>query len=105
MGVTINCDIGESYGLYSFGNDRKIMPYINIANVACGFHASDPSVMHKTVTLATEHNVSIGAHPSLPDRQGFGRREMKMERTELRDLIIYQVGALKGFLEAVWNGN
>ena len=100
MGVTINCDIGESYGLYSFGNDRKIMPYINIANVACGFHASDPSVMHKTVTLAIKHNVSIGAHPSLPDRQGFGRREMKMERAELRDLIIYQVGALKGFLKA-----
>ena len=100
MGVTINCDIGESYGLYSFGNDLKIMPHINIANVACGFHASDPSVMHKTVKMAIEHGVAIGAHPSLPDPQGFGRREMEMERDELRDLLIYQVGALKGFLDA-----
>ena len=86
MGITINCDIGESYGLYSFGNDEKIMPHINIANVACGVHASDPTVMHKTVLLAKDYGVKIGAHPSLPDRQGFGRREMKMEREELRDL-------------------
>ena len=100
MSVTINCDIGESYGLYSFGNDLKIMPHINIANVACGFHASDPSVMYKTVKMAVEHGVAVGAHPSLPDRQGFGRREMEMERDELRDLLIYQVGALKGFLDS-----
>ena len=100
MAVTINCDIGESYGLYSFGNDQRIMPFITIANVACGVHASDPTVMHKTVRLALEHGVKVGAHPSLPDRQGFGRREMEMERDELRDLLIYQTGALKGFLEA-----
>ncbi len=100
MGITINCDIGESYGLYSFGNDKKIMPHISIANVACGVHASDPTVMHQTVLLAKEYGVKIGAHPSLPDRQGFGRREMEMDRDELRDLIIYQVGALKGFLDA-----
>ena len=100
MAITINCDIGEGYGLYTFGNDERIMPFISIANVACGFHASDPSVMHATVRLALAHGVKVGAHPSLPDRQGFGRREMQMEREELRDLLIYQVGALKGFLEA-----
>lgn len=100
MAITINCDIGEAYGLYTFGNDERIMPFISIANVACGFHASDPTVMHATVRLALEHGVRVGAHPSLPDRQGFGRREMQMEREELRDLLIYQVGALKGFLEA-----
>ena len=100
MAITINCDIGEGYSLYTFGNDERIMPFISIANVACGFHASDPSVMHATVRLALAHGVKVGAHPSLPDRQGFGRREMQMEREELRDLLIYQVGALKGFLEA-----
>ena len=100
MAITINCDIGEGYGLYTFGNDERIMPFISIANVACGFHASDPSVMHATVRLALEHGVKVGAHPSLPDRQGFGRREMQMEREELRDLLIYQVGALSGFLKA-----
>ena len=100
MAIAINCDIGEGYGLYTFGNDERIMPFISIANVACGFHASDPSVMHTTVRLALAHGVKVGAHPSLPDRQGFGRREMQMEREELRDLLIYQVGALKGFLEA-----
>ena len=100
MAITINCDIGEGYGLYTFGNDERIMPFISIANVACGVHASDPTVMHATVRLALEHGVAVGAHPSLPDRQGFGRREMQMERAELRDLLIYQVGALGGFLRA-----
>jgi 5-oxoprolinase (ATP-hydrolysing) subunit A len=75
------------------------MPHISIANVACGFHASDPTVMACTVRLAKQHNVKVGAHPSLPDLQGFGRREMKMRPEELTNCIIYQVGALKGFLE------
>jgi len=100
MPVTINCDMGESYGLYQMGDDAGIMPYIDLANVACGFHASDPSVMHATVRLAKEHGVRVGAHPSLPDLQGFGRREMQMEPAELRDSVIYQVGALKAFLDA-----
>jgi UPF0271 protein len=100
MGLAINCDMGEAYGLYRMGDDAGIMPYISIANVACGFHASDPNVMHKTVKLAKAHNVKVGAHPSLPDLQGFGRREMKISREELANCIIYQVGALKGFLEA-----
>ena len=97
--VAINCDMGESFGLYKIGDDPGLMPYITIANVACGFHASDPTVMANTVRLAKQHNVKVGAHPSLPDLQGFGRREMKMRPEELTDCIVYQVGALKGFLE------
>ena len=77
-----------------------IMPYITIANIACGFHGSDPTVMHKTVRLAKANGVKVGAHPSLPDLQGFGRREMKMDPKELTDCLIYQVGALKAFLDA-----
>jgi 5-oxoprolinase (ATP-hydrolysing) subunit A len=97
--IAINCDMGESFGLYKMGDDEGLMPHITIANVACGFHASDPSVMAKTVRLAKEHNVKVGAHPSLPDLQGFGRREMKMRPEELTDCVVYQVGALTGFLE------
>ncbi len=97
--VAINCDMGESFGLYKIGDDEGLMPHITIANVACGFHASDPTVMANTVRLAKQHNVKVGAHPSLPDLQGFGRREMKMRAEELTDCIVYQVGALKGFLE------
>jgi UPF0271 protein len=97
--LAINCDMGESFGLYKMGDDEAMMPHITIANVACGFHASDPTVMARTVRLAKRHNVSVGAHPSLPDLQGFGRREMKMRPEELTDCIIYQVGALKGFLD------
>jgi UPF0271 protein len=95
----INCDMGEGFGLYKLGDDEGLMPHISIANVACGFHASDPTVMACTVRLAKQHNVKVGAHPSLPDLQGFGRREMKMQPEELTNCIIYQVGALKGFLE------
>lgn len=100
MPITINCDMGEAFGLFKCGDDEGIMPFASIANVACGFHASDPSVMHKTVRLAKAHGVAVGAHPSLPDLQGFGRREMKIGRDELTDCIIYQVGALKAFLDA-----
>jgi 5-oxoprolinase (ATP-hydrolysing) subunit A len=100
MALAINCDMGEGFGLYRIGDDAAIMPFITMANVACGFHASDPSVMHKTVRLAKQHGVKVGAHPSLPDLQGFGRREMKMEPRELTDCLIYQIGALKGFLDA-----
>jgi UPF0271 protein len=100
MGVMINCDMGEAFGLYRCGDDEGIMPHITVANVACGFHASDPVVMRDTVRLAKKHGVKVGAHPSYPDLQGFGRREMKMDPEELTACIIYQVGALKGFLEA-----
>ena len=96
----INCDMGEAFGLYRMGDDEAIMPLITAANVACGFHASDFNHMRKTVKLAKRHGVKVGAHPSLPDLQGFGRREMKMSRDELANCVIYQVGALKGFIEA-----
>jgi UPF0271 protein len=99
MRVMINCDMGEAFGLYRMGDDEGIMPFITVANVACGFHASDPVVMRNTVRLAQKYGVKVGAHPSYPDLQGFGRREMKMDPEELTACIIYQVGALKGFLE------
>lgn len=100
MALSINCDMGEAFGLYTMGDDAAIVRHVTWANVACGFHASDPSVMHATVRLAGEHGVHVGAHPSLPDLQGFGRREMKMERGELFDCLTYQVGALRAFLDA-----
>ena len=100
MTIDLNCDMGEAYGIYKCGDDVGIMPLISVANVACGFHASDPSVMRQTVRLAKQHGVRVGAHPSYPDRDGFGRRRMEMEGEELTACIIYQVGALKGFLDA-----
>jgi len=96
----MNCDMGESYGLYKMGDDEGMMPLITVANVACGFHGSDPNHMRSTVRLAKANGVAVGAHPSLPDLQGFGRREMKIAREELANIVIYQVGALKGFLDA-----
>jgi UPF0271 protein len=96
----INCDMGEGFGLYRIGDDEGLMPLIDVANVACGFHASDFNHMRRTVQLAKRHGVKVGAHPSLPDLQGFGRREMKIGREELVNCMIYQIGALKGFLQA-----
>lgn len=97
--VSINCDMGESFGIYRLGDDAGIMPHITHANIACGFHSSDPNHMQRTVELAKQHNVQIGAHFSLPDLQGFGRREMKLDREELLNVIIYQIGALEGFVK------
>ena len=97
MQIDLNCDMGEGFGRYAVGKDEEVMPLISSANVACGFHASDPSTMHRTVKLASEHNVAIGAHPSFPDRVGFGRREMSASPSEIRDDAIYQVGALWAF--------
>ncbi len=99
MRADINCDMGESFGLYTFGNDAAIMPFITQANVACGFHGSDPNHMARTVKLAKEHRVRVGAHVSLPDLAGFGRREMKVDRDEMRNIILYQIGALTAFLK------
>nr|WP_281503016.1 5-oxoprolinase subunit PxpA [Ancylobacter crimeensis] len=96
----MNCDMGESYGQWRFGNDAAIMPFVDCANIACGFHASDPATMMRTVDLALEHGKAIGAHPSLPDREGFGRREMRLQPAELKAAFIYQIGALSGFLKA-----
>ncbi|GAL14450.1 lactam utilization protein LamB [Vibrio astriarenae] len=91
----LNCDMGESFGLWTMGNDAQVMPHIDLANIACGFHASDPQVMVNTIQLALEHNVKIGAHPSYPDLQGFGRRSIPMSIDEIINLMIYQIGALQ----------
>ena len=96
----INCDMGESFGLYKMGDDAALMPHITVANVACGFHASDPNHMRTTCKLAKAHGVKVGAHPSLPDLAGFGRRKMDIPREELANILIYQIGALQGFLAA-----
>jgi UPF0271 protein len=98
--VTINCDMGEAFGIYRFGDDEACMPFITHANVACGFHASDPIIMRETVRAAKRHGVAIGAHPGLPDREGFGRREMKLSRDEVSALVLYQTGALQAFAAA-----
>jgi UPF0271 protein len=99
MPVTINCDMGEGFGIYRFGDDEACMPFITHANIACGFHASDPQVMWRTVRLAKKHRVKVGAHPGFNDREGFGRREIRMRREEVAAMILYQVGALKIYLE------
>ncbi|MBA3325673.1 MAG: 5-oxoprolinase subunit PxpA [Rhodobacteraceae bacterium] len=92
--------MGEGFGLYRMGDDAGLMPLISVANVACGFHGSDFNHMRDTVRLAKANGVGVGAHPSLPDLQGFGRREMKIGRAELAACLIYQIGALTGFLRA-----
>jgi UPF0271 protein len=97
--VDLNADMGESFGMYKLGHDEEFMEFITSANVACGFHAGDPSVMKNTVKLAKKYNVQVGAHPGLPDLQGFGRREMKLTPAEVYDMVVYQVGALKAFAE------
>ncbi|MBU8880738.1 LamB/YcsF family protein [Bacillus sp. FJAT-29790] len=99
--VDLNCDMGESFGLYELGNDEEMMQYITSANIACGFHAGDPHVMRKTVELAKKYDVGIGAHPGFPDLLGFGRRYMTCTPGEIKDYVMYQVGALREFASAV----
>jgi len=98
--IDINCDMGESYGRWTLGNDEGVMPHITSANIACGFHGGDPHVMRKTVELALKHGVAIGAHPGLPDLMGFGRRRMEVSPQEIKDIHRYQVGALGAFVKA-----
>lgn len=95
----LNCDLGESFGNYTIGNDEEILDYVTSVNIACGFHAGDPVVMEKTVRLAIEKGASIGAHPGYPDLMGFGRRSMNVSMEEARAYMIYQIGALKAFVE------
>lgn len=97
--VDLNCDLGESYGAYKLGVDEAILEFVTSANIACGFHAGDPSVMRKTVQLALKKNVAIGAHPGLPDLVGFGRREMAISPQEVYDIVVYQVGALSAVVK------
>ncbi len=100
MQVDLNCDLGESFGRYSLGDDEAMLRVVTSANVACGLHAGDPWVMKQTVALAAQHHVAIGAHPGYPDLQGFGRRAMNLSPDELETFVLYQIGALAGFAQA-----
>ncbi|MEJ6472859.1 5-oxoprolinase subunit PxpA [Pseudoalteromonas piscicida] len=92
----LNCDLGESFGAWKMGLDEQVMPHIDMANVACGFHAGCPDVLAHTLTLVKDHNVTLGAHPSYPDRQGFGRRSMQLSDSELTHALHYQIAAIEG---------
>lgn len=96
MKIKLNCDLGESFGTWAMGLDNEVMPFIDQANIACGFHAGDPLVMQKTLAIAKQHNVSVGAHPSYPDLVGFGRRSMNCSKQEVIAMIHYQIAALDG---------
>ena len=98
--VDLNADMGESYGRWALGDDVALMPHLTSANIACGFHGGDPHVMRRTVALALEHGVGIGAHVALPDLIGFGRRRMAISPDELLDYVVYQAGAMRAFAEA-----
>lgn len=100
MHIDLNCDMGESFGRYTLGDDAAMLDVVTSANVACGLHAGDPPVMRRTVGWAVEKGVAIGAHPGYPDLQGFGRRQMSISPDELEAMILYQLGALAGFVSA-----
>lgn len=100
MKIKLNCDMGESFGVYTMGMDEEIMPYIDMANLACGYHASDPVTMHRSIRNAKAYNVEIGAHPSYPDLLGFGRREMACSSEEVVSFILYQLGALEALCQS-----
>jgi UPF0271 protein len=94
MRVDLNSDVGESFGAYTIGQDPILLTHITSANVACGFHAGDPSVMRSTVAMAKQHGIAVGAHPGFPDLVGFGRRELHATAREVEDFVVYQIGAL-----------
>lgn len=99
MRIDLNCDLGESYGSYSIGMDERIIPIVSSVNIACGYHAGDPTVMRKTVEMAAASGVAIGAHPGFPDLQGFGRRRMDIASEDLTNMLVYQIGALQAFVK------
>ncbi|MCC6611751.1 MAG: LamB/YcsF family protein [Burkholderiales bacterium] len=98
--IDFNCDMGESYGAWRMGDDAALLDHVTSANIACGFHAGDPATIHRTVRAAVARGVAIGAHPSLPDLQGFGRRAMAIGPAEAYDIVVYQIGALDAFARA-----
>ncbi len=100
MKVDLNCDLGESFGAYKIGEDDRILNYVSSINIACGYHAGDPMVMAETVKMAVEKGIAIGAHPGYPDLMGFGRRNMNISLEEARNYMLYQIGALDGFVKA-----
>lgn len=95
--IDLNCDVGEGFGVYRSGFDEEIIPYVSSVNIACGFHAGDPATMRRTVKIAEAAGAGVGAHPGLPDRMGFGRRDMLIRPEEARDYVTYQMGALQAF--------
>ncbi|KAB5627351.1 LamB/YcsF family protein [Pseudomonas putida] len=99
--LLLNCDMGESFGNWRMGLDAEVMPFVDCANIACGYHAGDPGTMRRTVALALQHGVTIGAHPAYPDLVGFGRRSMACSDDEIRDLLHYQIGALEGICKVL----
>lgn len=94
--MKLNCDMGESFGSWKMGMDAEVLPFVDMANIACGFHASDPLTMDRTVRMAIAQNVAIGAHPGYPDLLGFGRRDMAFDPEELKAILVYQMAALDG---------
>src|SRR3954465_13012137 len=98
--IDLNCDLGESFGAYTIGADEAVMGSITSANVACGYHGGDPRVMRRTVRLARQAGVAVGAHPGFPDLVGFGRREMRMTPQDVEDMVLYQIGALAGIAQS-----
>jgi 5-oxoprolinase (ATP-hydrolysing) subunit A len=101
MAIDLNCDMGESFGVYRIGCDVEVMPWITSANISCGYHAGDPVVMDQTVRLAIKNGVNIGAHPGYPDLQGFGRRMMDLTVDEIENMVLYQIGALAAFARSM----
>ncbi|HMQ03879.1 MAG TPA: 5-oxoprolinase subunit PxpA [Pyrinomonadaceae bacterium] len=101
LSIDLNCDMGEGFGPWKMGNDAELLRLVSSANIACGFHAGDPTTMRKTAELAMKNGVAIGAHPGYPDLQGFGRRAMTMTADEVYDLVVYQAAALKGICESL----
>lgn len=99
--IDLNCDMGEAFGAWPMGNDSALMELISSANIACGFHAGDATIMRKTAQLALEKNVAVGAHPAFPDLQGFGRRNMQLSPQEVYDICVYQIGAMFGTVKAL----
>lgn len=100
MDIDLNADLGEGYGPWTMGEDQALMDVVSSANVACGFHAGDPLIMDRTVRLARERGIDVGAHVGFPDRQGFGRRVMQIDVAELATMVVYQLGALAGIARA-----
>jgi UPF0271 protein len=98
--LDLNCDMGESFGAWRMGDDAAVLEYVSSVNLACGFHAGDPTTIRNTMAAARAHGVAVGAHPSLPDLQGFGRREMSIQPQEAYDLTLYQIGAVAAFARA-----
>ena len=100
MKIDINCDMGEGFGAYKIGEDEKMIRYVTSANIACGFHAGDPMVMARTLQLAKSHRVAVGAHPGYPDLIGFGRRALETSPGEIKNYVLYQIGAIAALARA-----